>query len=242
MLAWPSPLEGWSCAVLIVPSSSLCVALALAPARADAITLREIMELTRAGLSDDVLLALIEVDQRVFPIDPATLKMLKDAGVSRDGDCRDRQERAHAAAAARAVRCRRSPPIRRRPQVVVVDRDPVVREVPCRAGARVRGCRRSRGVRAPGHAVRCPPSPFVPFGKPRRPAPPNVRAAPNPSTGVGAASSGRMPGSRPAAEASARTPRRPDRFEPLRTRAAPAARLPIDRRVYAIVYSARDVL
>ena len=43
---------------------------------------REIIELTRAGLSDEVLLALIEIDQRVFPVDPATLKMLKDAGVS----------------------------------------------------------------------------------------------------------------------------------------------------------------
>ena len=50
--------------------------------RAEAITLREIVELTRAGLSDDVLLALIEVDQRVFEIDPDTLKGLKDAGVS----------------------------------------------------------------------------------------------------------------------------------------------------------------
>ena len=50
--------------------------------RAEAITLREIVELTRAGLSDDVLLALIEVDQRVFEIDPDTLKALKDAGVS----------------------------------------------------------------------------------------------------------------------------------------------------------------
>ncbi len=38
--------------------------------RAEAITLTEIMELTRAGLSEEVLLALIEVDQRVFAIDP----------------------------------------------------------------------------------------------------------------------------------------------------------------------------
>src|SRR6201999_2473248 len=45
-------------------------------------TLREIIDLTRAGLSDEVLLALIEIDQRVFPVDPDTLKMLKDAGAS----------------------------------------------------------------------------------------------------------------------------------------------------------------
>jgi hypothetical protein len=57
-------------------------AIAASPSRAEAITLREIVELTRAGLSEDVLLALIEVDQRVFSIDPETLKSLKDAGVS----------------------------------------------------------------------------------------------------------------------------------------------------------------
>ncbi len=57
-------------------------AMALFAARAEAVTLREIVELTRAGLSDEVLLALIEIDQRVFPVDPDTLKMLKDAGVS----------------------------------------------------------------------------------------------------------------------------------------------------------------
>ena len=50
--------------------------------RAEAITLREIVELTKAGLSEDVLLALIEVDQRVFSIDSETLKSLQAAGVS----------------------------------------------------------------------------------------------------------------------------------------------------------------
>jgi hypothetical protein len=58
------------------------VVLGAPAARVEAITLSEIMELTRAGISDDILLALIEVDQRVFAIDPATLKTLKDAGVS----------------------------------------------------------------------------------------------------------------------------------------------------------------
>ncbi len=53
-----------------------------APARAEAVTIRDIVELSRAGLGEDVLLALIEVDPRVFSIDAATLKSLKDAGVS----------------------------------------------------------------------------------------------------------------------------------------------------------------
>lgn len=52
------------------------------PARADALTVRDIVELTGAGLGEEVLLALIEVDVSVFPIDTATLKLLKGAGVS----------------------------------------------------------------------------------------------------------------------------------------------------------------
>lgn len=56
--------------------------LAISSARADALTIRDVVELTRAGLGDEVLLALIEVDPSVFPIDTATLKYLKDAGVS----------------------------------------------------------------------------------------------------------------------------------------------------------------
>ena len=56
--------------------------LAFSSARADALTIRDIVELTRAGLGEEVLLALIEVDPSVFPIDTATLKYLKDAGVS----------------------------------------------------------------------------------------------------------------------------------------------------------------
>jgi hypothetical protein len=54
----------------------------LFPLSADAITIRDVVELTRAGLGEDIILALIEVDPSVFPIDTATLKMLKDEGVS----------------------------------------------------------------------------------------------------------------------------------------------------------------
>jgi hypothetical protein len=56
--------------------------LALWPVDAHALTVRDVVELSRAGLGDDVLLALIEVDPSVFPIDPATLKAVKAAGVS----------------------------------------------------------------------------------------------------------------------------------------------------------------
>jgi hypothetical protein len=58
------------------------VLLPLLPARAEAVTVRDIIELTRAGLGDEVLLALIEVDRGVFPVDSQTLTRLKQAGVS----------------------------------------------------------------------------------------------------------------------------------------------------------------
>jgi hypothetical protein len=104
----------------------------LVPLRADALTLRDLVELTRAGLGDDVLLALIEVDRPVFSIDADTLKSLKAAGVS---------ERVIVA----VVRSGRTPPPvpptpivvepapQPEPQVVVIDhrdREPRVREVP----------------------------------------------------------------------------------------------------------------
>ena len=55
--------------------------LVLAPS-AQALTIRDVIELTRAGLTDEVLIALIEVDAGVFATDTATLKSLKEAGVS----------------------------------------------------------------------------------------------------------------------------------------------------------------
>ena len=54
----------------------------LAAGRADAVTIRDLIELSKAGLGDDVLIALIEVDRQVFAIDTATLRKLKDGGVS----------------------------------------------------------------------------------------------------------------------------------------------------------------
>ena len=49
---------------------------------AGALTLREIIELRRAGLGDDVLVALIEVEKPVFAIDHETIKSLKAEGIS----------------------------------------------------------------------------------------------------------------------------------------------------------------
>lgn len=46
------------------------------------VTTRDIVELSKAGLGEEVLLALIEVHRPVFPVDTVTLKNLKDAGVA----------------------------------------------------------------------------------------------------------------------------------------------------------------
>jgi len=56
--------------------------LVLGAGRAEAVSIRDIIELSKAGLSDSVLLALIEVDRTVFTIDTATIRKLKDSGVS----------------------------------------------------------------------------------------------------------------------------------------------------------------
>lgn len=56
--------------------------LAFLAGSAEALTIRDVIELSRAGLGDEVLLALIEVDRGVYSIDTATLKQLKAAGVS----------------------------------------------------------------------------------------------------------------------------------------------------------------
>jgi len=107
--------------------------LALSPVRADALTVRDILELSRAGLGEEILLALIDVDRSVFPIDTATLKSLKAAGVS---------ERVIVA----MVRSARTPPPvpaepaietempsrQQEPQVIVIEHQgpPQIREVP----------------------------------------------------------------------------------------------------------------
>jgi len=63
----------------------LAVAMLLAPAAlasAQTVTTRDIVELSKAGLDEEVLLALIEVHRPVFPVDTETLKGLKGAGVA----------------------------------------------------------------------------------------------------------------------------------------------------------------
>jgi hypothetical protein len=61
----------------------LLVALpASAAAQGSLLTVRDIVDLTKAGLGDEALIALIEVNRPVFPVDVDTLKRLKAAGVA----------------------------------------------------------------------------------------------------------------------------------------------------------------
>ena len=136
---------------------------------AEALTLRDLMELARAGLGDEVLLALIEVDRGVYAIDPATLKELKAAGVS------DKV----IAALIRSGRDAPPPPaplpteeeadaVEPAPQVVVIDhRDDVerVREVavPVPVPVYVGVPHRSRHRAAVGTVYASDTSTFVPF-------------------------------------------------------------------------------
>ena len=106
----------------------IVLALSLVPSTASAITLREVVELTRAGLSDEVLLALIEIDPRVYPIDAATLRMLKESGVSERVIVAMVKSGRTQPPAAEIVPIEVVPPPE--PQIVVVERErPVVREV-----------------------------------------------------------------------------------------------------------------
>jgi hypothetical protein len=105
----------------------LGLGIALAPARADALTVREIVELKRAGLGEEVLLALIEVDGGIFEINTSTLKMLKQAGVSdKVIEAMVRSGRTPRPAELAQV----VPPAQPQHEVIVVEREPVVREFP----------------------------------------------------------------------------------------------------------------
>jgi hypothetical protein len=116
------------CTVLL-----FAAALALSPVRADALTVRDILELSRAGLGDEILLALIDVDPSVFPIDAATLKSLKEAGVGeRVIVAMVRSLRTPPPVPAEPAIASEAEPRQQEPQVIVIDHHdpPQIREVP----------------------------------------------------------------------------------------------------------------
>lgn len=120
---------------MIILVTLLLVPAASAPAQT--VTTRDIIELSKAGLSEEVLLALIEVHRPVFPVDTVTLKGLKDAGVAPNviiamiKSGRDAQQAQSAPTQVAAEQDAGPAPS---PQVVVVEREhhyehPRVREV-----------------------------------------------------------------------------------------------------------------
>ena len=104
--------------------------LLLGSATTAAVTARDIMDLRRAGLGDEVLLALIEVDGGVFSIDAATLTELKNAGVSEKViEAMIRSGRTRPAEPPLTVTA--PPPDPPPPQVIVIEHEtPVVHQVP----------------------------------------------------------------------------------------------------------------
>jgi hypothetical protein len=111
----------------------LAVMAAFWPATANALTVRDIVELSRAGLGEETLLALIEVDPSVFPIDTATLKSLKAAGVSERVIAAMIRSARPAPLPADVAPVQEVPLETPQPQVVVIDHHdpaPQVREVP----------------------------------------------------------------------------------------------------------------
>lgn len=114
----------------------LTLVIGLGAARAEALTVRDIIELSKTGLSDEVLIALIDVERPVFPVDPGTLTMLKQSGVSekvivamvRSG--RTQPPPMAAPALNPVVEYEPAPRVVQAPPVVIVEHHDVVREVP----------------------------------------------------------------------------------------------------------------
>jgi hypothetical protein len=161
-----------------------------AAARAETLTIRDIIELTKAGVSEEVLLALIDVDRGVYANDTETLKALKAAGVServmvalvRSGRERPLPEPSPPAASEGEVQ----PPA---PPVVVVEHhEPQVQQVvvpvPVYVPVYTAPVHFHRGLNA-RHRVRTIDGTFVPSNYvPFSPAPPVIRQDVEPSPPV----------------------------------------------------------
>ena len=113
----------------------LAVVLSVLPAVARAQqtpSLRDIVELSKAGVAEEILLALIEVHRPVYPVDPETLKGLKAAGVSSKvmvAMVKSGREQTATSAVAVAPVAPAQPVTAPPPQVVVIEHE---REAPAR--------------------------------------------------------------------------------------------------------------
>lgn len=105
----------------------IAAALVLAAALpAQAVTLRDLVDLSKSGLSDEILIALVEAERSVFHLNAADVQELKRQGLSdrvllhllQTPAIREEAARAEAPAYAPAPASVRAPS----PQVVVIDR------------------------------------------------------------------------------------------------------------------------
>jgi len=169
--------------------AALVLLLTGAASRAEALTIRDVIELTKAGVSEEVLLALIDVDGGVYANDTETLKALKQAGVServmialvRSGRERPLPEPPPPPPVSESEV--QAPP----PQVVVVEHhdappQQVVVPVPVYVPVFTGSVRSHRGLNATQRVgtVDFAPSNYVPF----QPAPPVIRQETKPAPPV----------------------------------------------------------
>jgi hypothetical protein len=68
--------------VVVMKALTFTLLLVLAPMSASAVTLQQVVALSKAGVSEPVILALIDRDKTIFTIDPEDLVALKVDGVS----------------------------------------------------------------------------------------------------------------------------------------------------------------
>lgn len=67
---------------MILRRCVLALGLLCLPVTADAVTVRDIIELTKAGLPDEIITALIDADRTMFTLDADQILELKRAGVT----------------------------------------------------------------------------------------------------------------------------------------------------------------
>lgn len=68
---------------MLLRTALLVFATLAVPAAAGAVTLRDLIELSKAGLPDEVLVAVIDADRTIFTLEASQILELKKAGVSK---------------------------------------------------------------------------------------------------------------------------------------------------------------
>lgn len=138
-------------AIFLIPTAA-------AAQSAQNLTVRDVIALSRADLGEEALLALIEVNRPIFPVDVATLKSLKEAGVPTNVITAMIRSGRTPPPLAESLEVPEPPvaPQADAPQVIVIDHheEPLVREVPVAVPIYV--AVPTRRIRDDHHGVRLP--------------------------------------------------------------------------------------